>query len=308
MILVSVIIPVYNRDSTIVAAVESALAQTYQNLEIVVVDDGSTDATVDVLKPYSDRIRLICQKNAGPSAARNRGVKESTGGIVAFLDSDDHWHPEKIARQTDLMERAGPGMCCCVCNATVKGAMGQVIGYTFDFAGIRPAFDEGVWSNPQELLATRFLLFNQVVAVRREAFEKAGGYAEHMRLLEDYELSLRLTSAGRWGVIRDPLVIKHNDTNGIGVECMTDREKHAEVQASVFEAILKTGIVSESKSQKNMRKQLADAKLDLRIQHMMKKGMVLSAATGAVLASILRIRKALRRRMPAWPEFEGKAL
>lgn len=308
MILVSVIIPVYNRQCTIVAAVESVLAQTYQNLEIIVVDDGSTDATVEALKPYNNRIRLICQKNAGPSAARNRGVKESTGGIVAFLDSDDHWHPEKISRQTALMERAGPCMCCCVCNAAVKGSRGEDIGNTFAFAGICPAFDEGVWSNPQELLATRFLLFNQVVAVRRDAFDKVGGYAEHMRLLEDYELSLRLTSAGQWGVIRAPLVTKHNDTNGIGVECMTDREKHAEVRATVFEDILGKGIVSGSNSQKNMRKQLADAKLDMRVQRMMKKGVALSAAWGAVLASVLRLRKAVRRRMPAWPEFEGKPL
>jgi glycosyltransferase involved in cell wall biosynthesis len=308
MMLVSVIIPVFNRESTIVDAVESVLAQTYKNLEIIVVDDGSTDATVDALQPYNDRIRLICQKNAGPSAARNRGVRESTGGIVAFLDSDDHWHAEKIARQAALMDRAGPGMCCCVCNATVMASQGHKIGNTFDFAGIRPAFDEGVWSNPLELLATRFLLFNQVVAVRRDAFDKAGGYAEHMRLLEDYELSLRLTSAGQWGVIRDPLVTKYNDTNGIGVECMTDREKHAEVRATVFEAILKNGIVSGSSPEKNMRKQLADAKLDLRIQRIMNRGTAAFAVCGVLLAYVLRIRKAFRRRMPAWPEFEGKAL
>ena len=235
--LASVIIPTYNRQDTIVGSVESALAQTYGNLEVIVVDDGSTDGTVRTLDRFGGRIRVIRQRNAGPSAARNRGVAESNGEIVAFLDSDDHWLPEKIARQVALMERGGPEMCCCVCNATVKGEDGAAIGETFDFAGIRPPFVEGEWSNPQELLATRFLLFNQVVAVRREAFDRVGGFDETMRLLEDYELSLRLSSAGAWGVIRDPLVTKYNDTFGLGVACMSDAEQHASVRASVLAGI-----------------------------------------------------------------------
>ena len=214
---ISVIIPAYNRQDTIVAAVESALGQTHPDKEVIVVDDGSTDGTVKALENYGDRIRVVCQANAGPSAARNRGVMESNGEIVAFLDSDDEWMPEKIARQVSVMERGGPSMCCCVCNAVVRGVDGNTTGETFTFAGIRPAFDEGVWTNPQEVLATRFLLFNQVVAVRREAFDRVGGFNENLRLLEDYELSLRLSSAGDWGVIREPLVVKYNDTRGIGV-------------------------------------------------------------------------------------------
>lgn len=306
--LVSVIIPAYNRQNTIVAAVESAFAQTYRDIEIVVVDDGSTDATVDTLKGYGDRIRLILQENAGPSAARNRGVMESTGAIIAFLDSDDYWLPDKIERQVSLMQRAGPDMCCCVCNATVKGPEGQTIGHTFDFAGIRPGFGEGVWCNPQELLATRFLLFNQVVAVRRETFVRVGGFSEKLRLLEDYELSLRLAMEGRWGVISDSLVIKHNDTHGIGVECMNDRDKHAQVRAAVFEMILDSGVASKPTVNKGLRQQLADAKMETLALRLMKRKNLILDVGGRGFYAMLRIRKAVRRRMPTWPAFEGMPL
>ena len=139
------------------------------------------------------------------------------------------------------MERAGRQLACCVCNAEVKGAGGAVLGNTFDHAGIRPEFAEGVWTNAQEVLSTRFLLFNQVVAVRRDAFERVGGFNENLRLLEDYELSLRLSTLGDWGVIRDPLVVKFNDTNGIGVECMTDPVRHLAANRRVIEDMLKAG-------------------------------------------------------------------
>lgn len=306
--MVSVIIPVHNRQTTIAASVESALAQTYADLEIIVVDDGSTDGTLNSLREYEGRIRIFCQKNAGPSAARNRGVVESKGSIVAFLDSDDHWLPDKIARQVALMQKAGSGMCCCVCNATVKGADGVTIGNTFDFAGLRPTFAEGVWSNPQEVLATRFLLFNQVVAVRREAFERVGGFNESMRLLEDYELSLRLASAGQWGVIRDLLVIKHNDTNGIGVECMTDREKHAKVRAAFFEVAVNGRNGLDAAARRSLMRQMADAKLEGRALQLIKSDKTGFQLWGNALTAMLRIRRAYRRRLPSWPQFQGKPL
>ena len=239
--LVSIIIPAFNRESTIAASVESALAQDHPKIEVIVVDDGSTDGTIGELERFGDRIVVIRQPNAGPSAARNRGVANAKGEIVAFLDSDDLWLPGKVSRQVALMERASSRLVCCVCNAEVKGAGGYSIGNTFDYAGIRPDFIEGVWTNPQEVLSTRFLLFNQVVAIRREAFDLVGGFNEKLRLLEDYELSLRLSTSGDWGLIRDPLVVKYNDTNGIGVECMTDYRRHLVVKHEVISEVLRVG-------------------------------------------------------------------
>ncbi len=100
--LVSVIIPTYNRVKTIERAVNSVLAQTWTEQEVIVVDDGSTDQTGEILKVYGDKIRVIRQQNGGVSAARNAGIKAATGEIISFLDSDDEWLPSKTERQGEI--------------------------------------------------------------------------------------------------------------------------------------------------------------------------------------------------------------
>lgn len=102
--LVSVVIPNYNYAKYVREAVGSVLAQTYSPLEVIVVDDGSTDESESVLAEFGDAIKLVRQKNQGVSAARNNGIAESSGEYVAFLDADDVWMPEKIARQIELFE------------------------------------------------------------------------------------------------------------------------------------------------------------------------------------------------------------
>jgi glycosyltransferase involved in cell wall biosynthesis len=102
---VSTIIAAYNAEKTIAAAVDSALAQSYKENEIVVVDDGSTDSTVSVLRLYSDRIKVITQTNQGAAAARNTGVAHSSGTYLAFLDSDDLWMPGKLSVMLSALER-----------------------------------------------------------------------------------------------------------------------------------------------------------------------------------------------------------
>ena len=99
---VSVIIPAYNGDRYIAQAVESVLTQTYTNWEIIVVDDGSTDDTRQALQPYFDRIRYFSQENQGVAAARNRGIQESKSELIAFLDQDDFFLPDKLAAQVAL--------------------------------------------------------------------------------------------------------------------------------------------------------------------------------------------------------------
>ena len=102
---VSVVIPTYNYGRYICETIDSALAQTYKPLEVIVVDDGSTDDTRERLAAYSDRIRYILQKNSGPAAARNTGIVAAQGEFVALLDSDDLWLPEKVERQVALYLR-----------------------------------------------------------------------------------------------------------------------------------------------------------------------------------------------------------
>lgn len=103
--LVTAIIPVYNREDTIIRCIESALSQTYDNIEIIVIDDGSTDGTIESIQlNYSDEITLIEHaENKGGSAARNTGIDESKGEFIAFLDSDDVWEPEKIEHQVEIL-------------------------------------------------------------------------------------------------------------------------------------------------------------------------------------------------------------
>jgi len=96
---VSVIIPAYNGAAFLPEAIDSVLAQDYEPLEILVVDDGSTDDTHDVLRPYAPRIRYFYQENRGPSAARNLGIERARGDLIAFLDADDRWLPGKLAAQ-----------------------------------------------------------------------------------------------------------------------------------------------------------------------------------------------------------------
>ncbi|MGD7651636.1 MAG: glycosyltransferase family 2 protein [Verrucomicrobiales bacterium] len=304
---VSIIIPTYNRAATVLGAVESALRQSHDRIEVIVVDDGSTDGTEAALAGVRDRIKYVRQENAGPSAARNRGAREAGGEILAFLDSDDHWTPDKIERQVKLMARSGPGMSCCVCNATVKGEDGVEIGNTFAMSGIRPDFTEGEWTNPQDVLATRFLLFNQVVAVRRSAFEEVGGFNDALRLLEDYELSIRLGATGVWGVIRDPLVIKFNDTVGIGVECMNDHVRHAEVKASVISGLLEGGHRLGADARSFLEKARDEARVELKAARLMAGGIGARGLAKGMLAG-LRVHRAVRRRSPGWPAFEGRAI
>ena len=110
--IVSVIIPTFNRSAMVREAVESVLSQTFDGFELIVVDDGSTDGTTDALRPLAGAIRLIRQENRGVSAARNRGVAAARGALLAFLDSDDLWLPEKLAVQMSYMSTF-PGAAVC---------------------------------------------------------------------------------------------------------------------------------------------------------------------------------------------------
>ena len=110
---VSVVLPVFNGERYLAEAIESLFRQTHQPLEIIVVDDGSTDATAEVIASCGDRVRALRQANSGPAAARNRGVLEGRGEFVAFIDADDLWHAEKLARQLACFERR-PEVDACV--------------------------------------------------------------------------------------------------------------------------------------------------------------------------------------------------
>jgi glycosyltransferase involved in cell wall biosynthesis len=111
--LVSCVVPVFNGERYLREALDSILAQSYPSIDVVVVDDGSTDGTAGVLADYRARIRTLSQANAGPATARNRGLAAAAGDLIAFLDADDLWHPDKLARQVRRFE-ARPELDACV--------------------------------------------------------------------------------------------------------------------------------------------------------------------------------------------------
>ncbi len=299
--LVSAIIPAFNREHTITRSVISALDQTYPNIEVIVVDDGSSDGTAEVLGQFGNRIMVLEQKNGGPSQARNLGASMARGDILAFLDSDDEWHPEKVEQQVRMMQSYGPSMPCCICNATYTDGHKQSVRTSFSEAGFLTPFDDAILENPLALLMTTFLLFNQVAAIRREAFELVGGFNANLRLMEDYELSLRLATLGPWGVLREPLVLKHEETSGIGVTAMKDGVSHLAAQVTVFECILANPQLQHSNIVSTIASELRRAKRQHKVYCcMLRFPPPLHLAGGAILL-IDRISMAVMRRMPGWP-------
>ncbi len=298
--LVSVIIPTYNRLATVGRAIDSVLAQTYPNLEVIVVDDGSTDDTCARLAGFGGRIRIIRQANAGPSAARNRGVAEAQGEMVGFLDSDDIWLPEKIQRQIEVMERAGESVCCCICDSTLAGSPGAS-ATSFRSAGIVSNVEQGILRNPAQILATRFLLFNQVVVVRKKAFERVGGFNEDLWLLEDHYLALRLSLLGSWGFVKSPLVVKYEEEDSLGHKGRKDPVGHV----SAVERVLSLFLEPSLEMQTDLRQQIEGERRRLRhaIQayRLAASSSMAEAMKGRALLFAHRVGNAVRRRCSSWP-------
>lgn len=220
--LVSVIIPTYNRAAIISTTIDNIFCQTYKRFEVIIVDDGSTDNTTDVLRRYGNRIRTIKQENRGPACARNRGVAAAQGEYIAFQDSDDLWDPIKLERQVSLLERLGVSVPVCLCSALYRMINGRP--YTsFDIARIHPSLAEGLWTNVADVLVSRFVLFNQTSVIRRSSIERVGVFDETLPYLEDYDLPLRLAMEGPWALINDPLVTyQENSPNSFAAKAHRD--------------------------------------------------------------------------------------
>lgn len=303
--LVSVIIPTYNRAETVRRSIDSALEQTYRPIEVIVVDDGSIDATREVLESYGQRIHPVYQENGGPSVARNTGAAAANGEFIAFLDSDDVWKPAKLARQVHLMLEGGECVPCCISNAEIVCEEQSATTTTFDISGVMTNLQEGFWLNPAPILATRFILFNQVVMIRREAFCKVGGFKPELRLLEDYDLAFRLARLGPWGFIAEPLVEKYNDTDGIGVLAMLDPIVHSQAWRGVLEGFLTAGDPPDVV--KLVKRALSDVHSEIRAVKRLRSSGSLGRLGARAQLFVMAKRHALRRRLPGWPRIQAVA-
>lgn len=296
--LVSAIIPTFNRELTIARAVRSALAQSYRTMEVIVVDDGSNDGTIQALRQFGNAIKILNQENAGPSVARNFGAINSHGDILAFLDSDDEWLPSKIEQQVDMMKAYGPSMSCCICNAIYLDGCQSHGRTSFFEAGFTPHYESAILNNPLEVIMSTFLLFNQTAAIRRESFEQVGGFDPELRLMEDYELSLRLATLGPWGILRAPLVLKHEDTQGIGVTTMNDELKHLAAKERVIRSILSNPKLQQDTIRRSFASELSLVRRQQLVHRWMGKAPSPLRLAGRALLFSDRVRKAVARRWP----------
>lgn len=200
---VSVILPTYNRGATLSRAIRSVLAQTFADLELIVVDDASTDATPSIVAEHTDpRLRYVrLEGRQGAARARNAGIEAARADWLAFQDSDDEWACGKLAAQLDATTSGShPMVCSWYLLLRPNGAEPELLGNRTWPRDEWPALD-----------CYRFPFITPTWLLRRSVFESCGGFDSGLRNLEDWEFAFRLIRAGhRVAVVEQALVIKHS--------------------------------------------------------------------------------------------------
>lgn len=196
-IVVSVVIPAFNAEATVSAAVESVLLQTFRDHEIIVVDDGSTDGTAARIRAFGGRVRHVAQANSGVGAARNRGLEEARGRYVAFLDADDLWLRHKLEKQMTVLE--GQRVDAVQCSAYLVDDRLEVL----EARRCSPAND----SLLDYVLFRNLPGFGSAVVARKATLEALGGFATDLEAIEDWDLVCRLARKGRVSSVPDFLVL-----------------------------------------------------------------------------------------------------
>jgi glycosyltransferase involved in cell wall biosynthesis len=194
--LVSVIIPAYNCERDLEQTVQSARSQSGCRVEIIIVDDSSTDSTAEVIRSFGDTVKTLRVPNGGPGIARNVGAALATGEWLAFLDADDLWEPDKLQKQLLLAEQE---------KTAVVYSNTRNFGATSDVDEIRFAEDQLPSGEVFEsLLDDNFVTFSSVV-IRRDAFFDVGGFNPRRHAGEDWDLLLRLAEKHRFSVVKEPV-------------------------------------------------------------------------------------------------------
>ena len=195
---VSVIIPTYNRGWILREAVDSVLAQEYTDYELIVVDDGSTDDTREILDSYGQDLFVFQQPNKGVSAARNRGLAESSAQLVAFLDSDDLWLPQKLTRQAEFFTINPAALICQTEETWVRNGV-----------RVNPKRRHHKFSGKIFMPSLALCLVSpSAVMIRKTLFDTVGLFDESLPACEDYDLWLRVSCRYPVFLIDEPLIIK----------------------------------------------------------------------------------------------------
>lgn len=220
---VSVVIPTFNSAPLVVEAVGSVLAQTRPADEVVVVDDGSTDDTAARVAAFGDRVKYVRQPNARVAAARNTGLRHATGDVVAFLDADDAWHPQKLDRQLAVLA-ARPEIGLLATGLTAwPGPFPPLVGDPIPNVAAVP-LDRMLLTNP---IAT------SSVVVRRSVLDRVGPFDTELFGPEDYDLWLRAAQASGVGVLREPLTGYRDTPGSLGKQADTMRRGLLRIHAKL---------------------------------------------------------------------------
>lgn len=200
---VSVVMPTFNCALYVGRAVDSVLNQTYRDYELVVVDDGSTDNTADIVARYEDKITYCYQNNSGVSAARNRALKNSGGEFIAYLDADDLWYPQKLERQIEFLD--GHKECGLLhSEVSVIDEQNEIVHARFNGETAR-AVPQGYCKDD---LLRRCHIQTPTVIERRKCIEKIGGFDERLPITQDYMHWIMIALDGwAFGYIDEPLAM-----------------------------------------------------------------------------------------------------
>ena len=196
---VSVIIPTYNRKIQLLKAIDSVLGQTYTNFELIVVDDGSDDGTSDLLTKYQPKLRALNQTNKGVSAARNAGINAAKGQLIAFLDSDDLWLPDKLKHQVDFFKDNPDALICQTKEIWIRN--GKRVNP-------KKRHEKPCGMMFEQSLAL-CLVTPSAVMVRKSLLDEVGLFDESLKACEDYDLWLRICWKYPVYLIEEVLIIKY---------------------------------------------------------------------------------------------------
>jgi glycosyltransferase involved in cell wall biosynthesis len=210
---VSVIVPLFNKASYVGRALKSISGQTFADLEVIVVDDGSTDGGCEIVAGHRDsRVRLVSQQNSGPGAARNRGIEQSSGQVLAFLDADDEWLPQFLEAAITTLDSSGAAAHTCAYYDEPSGADSSKLWRDRGFASGVFRIDTG--TRPETLLHRVAFLSPCTTIARAEVVRRHGGFYENnCRYAEDAHLWLRVLLNYPVSFSLDPRVRLHRDAS-----------------------------------------------------------------------------------------------
>lgn len=234
---VSVIIPTYNREKVIERSVRSVLNQTYKNIEVIIVDDGSKDNTEKIIKSINDeRIIYYKQKNGGASKARNTGVKLATSDYIAFHDSDDSWREDKLEKQMKyMMENPQVGMVYC------DYLMHRVDGMTYAVPGDINFIGELEGDMFLTLLVNN-TIGTPTMLLKKSLFEEFGGFDDSLHCLEDWDFALRFSEYYYIGYINEVLIDAYQQPGSVSTNGQGYFETRCRMIAKYKDILWKNGL------------------------------------------------------------------